>query len=112
MEKNELVYNNASYLYNKLLNDYEHLDEKKKKSIINTNLKIYFLKETTIINVLNLTSNKLLTTLPILLAQTKAGNYSNKLKNEIRQIVYLLYQHKSPKNVTTESRHYNNVSVH
>ena len=31
MEKNELVYNNASYLYNKLLNDYEHLDEKKKK---------------------------------------------------------------------------------
>ena len=70
------------------------------------------MKETTIINVLNLTSNKLLTTLPILLAQTKAENYSNKLKNEIRQIVYLLYQHKSPKNFTTESRHYNNVSVH
>ena len=31
MEKNELVYNNASYLYNKLLNDYEHLDGEKKK---------------------------------------------------------------------------------
>ena len=37
--------------------------------------------------------NKLLTRLPILLAQVKAGNNSYKLKNEIRQILYLLYQH-------------------
>ena len=40
-----------------------------------------------------LTPNKLLTRLPILLAQIKAGNNSYKLKNEIRQILYLLYQH-------------------
>ena len=40
-----------------------------------------------------LTSNKSLTRLPILLAQIKAGNNSYKLKNEIRQILYLLYQH-------------------
>ena len=40
-----------------------------------------------------LTSNKLLTTLLVLLAQIKAGNKSNKLKNEIRQILYLRYQH-------------------
>ena len=40
-----------------------------------------------------LISNKSLTRLPILLAQIKAGNNSNKLKNEIRQILYLLYQH-------------------
>ena len=40
-----------------------------------------------------LAPNKLLTILPILLAQIKAGNNSNKLKNEIRQILYLLYQH-------------------
>ena len=47
-----------------------------------------------------LTQNKLLTRLPILLAQTKAGNYLDKLKNEIRQILYLLYQHnKITKNV-------------
>ena len=39
------------------------------------------------------TSNKLLTSLPILLAQIKAENASCKLKNEIRQILYLLYQH-------------------
>ena len=29
--------------------------------------------------------------LPIFLAQIKAGNNSQKLKNEIRQIVYFLY---------------------
>ena len=40
-----------------------------------------------------LTSNKLLTRLLVLLAQIKAGNKSNKLKNEIRQILYLWYQH-------------------
>ena len=39
-----------------------------------------------------LTQGKLLTRLPILLVQIKAGNNSNKLKNEIRQILYLLYQ--------------------
>ena len=40
-----------------------------------------------------LTPNKLLTRLLILLAQTKAGNNSYKLKNEIRQILHFLYQH-------------------
>ena len=39
-----------------------------------------------------LTPNKLLTR-PILLEQIKAGNNSYKLKNEIRKILYLLYQH-------------------
>ena len=36
---------------------------------------------------------KLLTRLPILLAQIKAENNLYKFKNEIRQILYLLYQH-------------------
>ena len=40
-----------------------------------------------------LTSKNLLTSLPILLVQIKSGNNSYKLKNEIRQILYLLYQH-------------------
>ena len=39
-----------------------------------------------------LTPNKLLTRLPVLLAQIKAGNNSYKIK-EIRQILYLLYRH-------------------
>ena len=38
-----------------------------------------------------LTPNKLLTRLPILLAQRKAGHNSNKLKSEITQILFLLY---------------------
>ena len=37
------------------------------------------------------TANNLLTRLPTLLARIKAGNNSNKLKNEIRQILRLLY---------------------
>ena len=38
-----------------------------------------------------LTQNKFLTRLSILLAQIKAGYNSNKLKNEVRLILYLLY---------------------
>ena len=41
-----------------------------------------------------LTKKQMLNRLPILLAQVKAGNNSNKLKNEIRQILYLLYRSK------------------
>ena len=41
-----------------------------------------------------LTPNKLLTTFPILLAQLKSGNNSYELKNNIRQILYLLQQQK------------------
>ena len=37
-----------------------------------------------------LTPNKLLTRLPVLLAEIKAGNRSYKLKNEIRQILHIL----------------------
>ena len=36
----------------------------------------------------NLTSNKILTKLPTLLVEIKAGNNSHKLKNETRQILY------------------------
>ena len=36
----------------------------------------------------------MITKLPILLAQLKAGNNSQKLKNEIRQILYSLYRSK------------------
>ena len=49
---------------------------------------------------------KILTRHPILLVQMKDRSNSNKLKNEIRQIVCLLYQH----NIITKS-HYNNRSA-
>ena len=46
--------------------------------------------------------NKLLTRIPILLVQIKAGNNSSKLKKEMRQIPYLLYQqNKTTKRITT-----------
>ena len=41
-----------------------------------------------------LTSNQMLSRLSISLAQLKAGNNSDKLKNEIRQILYSLYRSK------------------
>ena len=41
-----------------------------------------------------LTPNQMLSGLPISLAQLKAGNNSEKLKNEIRQILYSVYRSK------------------
>ena len=41
---------------------------------------------------------------PVLLAQLKAENNSNKLKNQISQILYILYQHNE---ITKKS--YNNL---
>ena len=41
-----------------------------------------------------LTTNQMLSRLPITLAQLKAGNNFEKLKNEIRQLLYSLYRSK------------------
>ena len=41
-----------------------------------------------------LTNKQMLNRLPILLAQIQAGNNSNTLKNEARQILYSLYRSK------------------
>ena len=41
-----------------------------------------------------LTPNQMFSSLPITLAQLKAGNSSEKLKNEIRQLLYSLYRSK------------------
>ena len=51
-----------------------------------------------------LTPKQLLQRLPIALAQVKAGNNSENLLNEIRQIVYSLYQSKK-----ITKKVYNNV---
>ena len=45
--------------------------------------------------------------LPILLAQIQAGNNSNKLKNELRQIIYSLYR----SNVLTKTVYNNLIKV-
>ena len=54
-----------------------------------------------------LTPNQMLSRLPISLAQLEAGNNSNKLKNEIRQLLYSLYH---SKNMTKQV--YNNLIKH
>ena len=41
-----------------------------------------------------LTPNQILSRLPITLAQLKAGNNSEKFKNEIRELLYSLYRSK------------------
>ena len=41
-----------------------------------------------------LTPNQMLSRLPVTLAQLKAGNNSEKLKNEIRKLLYSLYRSK------------------
>ena len=53
-------------------------------------------KKTTTGKVLKImTPSQLITRLPILLARVKADNNSQKLKNEIRQIIYSLYRSKN-----------------
>ena len=54
-----------------------------------------------------LTPNQMLSRLPISLAQLQAGNNSEKLKNEIRQLLYFLYR---SKNMTKQI--YNNLIKH
>ena len=54
-----------------------------------------------------LTQNQMLSRLPITLAQLKAGDNSDKLKNEIRQLLYCLYR---SKNMTKQV--YNNLIKH
>ena len=89
---------NIKNLYNsknkviKLYNDYAKIiSEAMYKTKQGTGLKI-------------LTPKQMLQRLPIALAQVKAGNNSENLLNEIRQVVYFLYQSKKIiKNV------YNNI---
>ena len=50
------------------------------------------------------TPNQMLKRLPIAFAQTKAGNNSESLLNEIRQIVYSLYRSKE-----VTKKVYNNI---
>ena len=85
--------------------------------MINMILKVYFLKDMIIVCGQKIKKNRVirnqylsdmstlegdeeevkerkgLNRLPLLLAQIEAGNSLNKLNNEIRQILYFLYQH-------------------
>ena len=71
--------------------DNEELSDKEESVDLSDMLPLEEVKEQK--ELIILTLNKLLTRLSKLLAQTEAGNNLCKLKNEIRQILNLLYQH-------------------
>ena len=68
----------------------KELVEKLEKYVENGKEKIQSARRLTI-----MTTSQLITRLPILLAQKQAGNNSQKLNNEIRQIIYSLYRSKN-----------------
>ena len=67
--------------------NYDELDEEDRELLRNMNKEGKGLKI--------LTNKQMLNRLPILLAQIQTGNNSNKLKNELRQILYSLYRLKA-----------------
>ena len=94
-------------------------DKKNKKNILNSAQNLYYgrelvinafksglfpLKSTTGTGLKVLTPKKMHQRLPIALPQVKAGNNSESLLNEIRQIVYFLYQSKK-----STKKVYNNI---
>ena len=82
-------------------NDFEDMNEEEKE-IEKTNKMINTVEKILEFNEQNqqgqglkiLTPDQMLSRLPITLAQLKAGNNSQKLKNEIRQLLYSLYRSK------------------
>ena len=94
--------NNAIKAYNNLINKAEQIAELRSTSHRQKMLKIFnylgeiFNRPTKGKGLKILTSNQMLSRLPISLAQLKAGNNSEKLKNNIRQLLYSLYKSKKP----------------
>ena len=71
-------------------------DDDRRKSVIETISKLSDKEEPEIGKGLKImTPKQMITRLPILLAQKQAGNNSQKLNNEIRQIIYSLFRSKN-----------------
>ena len=111
-KKNE----NQVYAIKKVLDKMKKFIEKvpeNKKSKIKKNEKIIYIVDNILyFNQLGeglkiLTPNQMLSRLPITLAQINAGNNSEKLKNEIRQLFYSLYKSKK----LTEQLHKSLVDI-
>ena len=92
--------NNAIKEYNDLVNKAEQIAELRSTEPRQKMLKIFnylgeiFNGPTEGKGLKILTPNQMLSRLPITLAQLNAGNNSEKLKNEIRQLLYSLYRPK------------------
>ena len=71
-------------------------DDDRRKSVTEAISKLGDKEEQEIGKILKImTPRQMITRLPILLAQKQAGNNSQKLNNEIRQIIYSLYRSKN-----------------
>ena len=77
--------------------NYDELDEEDREALRNRNNEGRGLKI--------LTKQQMFSRLPIVLAQIQAGNNSQKLKNELRQLIYSLYRSKASTKTI-----YNNLS--
>ena len=88
----EKISNNFEYTFDKVkeLRQYERVKENKILKTAETILGFNRQKQGKGLKVL--TSNQTLSRLPIFLAQLKVGNNSEKLKNEIKQLLYSLYR--------------------
>ena len=79
----------------KFINSKEIPENQNLKRVVNIAEKIlHFNKQQKSKRIKILNPKKMLQRLPITLAQVKAGNTSENLLNEIRQIIYSLYQGK------------------
>ena len=113
-EKNNEFVNMINSGLKDLKEDIENMSEEEKE-FENPQLILEIVKEILKFNKRNqegkgikiLTPNQMLCRLPISLPQLEAGNNSNKLKNEIRQLLYSLYR---SKNMTKQV--YNNLIKH
>ena len=97
----------------KVLEDRKFMTEENEK-IIDIVERIFYLKQLDQSGqgLKMLTPNEMLSRLTISLAQLKAGNTSKKLKNEIRQLLYSLYQsEKLTKQLYIKSWNFNQKSV-
>ena len=77
-----------------LINDKFAIKENKKITNIVDNILYFNQPEQQGSGLKIVTPNQMLSRLPITVAQLKAGNNSEKLKNEIRQLLYSLYRSK------------------
>ena len=100
-KKNSKLVNATKSGLSDIRNEVENMGEKEKETekpseIVNIVEKILeFNKQNQLGGGLKiLTPDQMLSRLPITLAQLKAGNNSEKLKNEIRQLLYSLYRSK------------------
>ena len=94
---------NQVYLIKKVLNKIKNKIKKEPENKVRENKKIINIvaksfefdrEEKSGKDLKTLTPNQMLSRLPITLAQLKAGNNFEKLKNEIRQLLYSLYRSK------------------